>query len=111
MALLDDEFLSRFFWEEPSDKRACKSKKAKHDARTWYIEERWALILDRVLERIYLLRCQLVHGASTFGSQLNRKSLKRCTMMLGHLLPAVQLVLIDHGADEEWGPMCYPPLR
>jgi hypothetical protein len=26
------------------------------------------------------------------------------------LLPAVLLVWIDHGADEDWGPMCYPPL-
>jgi hypothetical protein len=24
------------------------------------------------------------------------------------LLPAVLMVWIDHGADEDWGPMCYP---
>ena len=26
------------------------------------------------------------------------------------LLPAFLLVWINHGADEDWGPMCYPPL-
>jgi hypothetical protein len=26
------------------------------------------------------------------------------------LLPAFILVWINHGADEDWGPMCYPPL-
>ncbi len=26
-------------------------------------------------------------------------------------MPAVILVVIDHGRDEDWGPMCYPPMR
>lgn len=111
MSLLEDEFLSRFFWEDPSARQAGKAKAAKYKAQTWYLEKRWALILDRLVERIYLLRCQLVHGAATFGSDLNRTSLRRCSTMLGHLLPGVLLVMMDHGADEDWGPMCYPPLR
>ena len=55
------------------------------------------------------LRCQLVHGAATCNGQLNRTALRRCSTMLGHLLNAILLVWIDHGADEDWGPMCYPP--
>jgi hypothetical protein len=57
------------------------------------------------------MRCQLVHGAATYGGQLNRTSLRHCVTMLGHLLPAVLLVLINHGADEDWGIMCYPPTQ
>ena len=110
-SLLDDEYLSGFFWKEPSSKRARQSRKAKFDARTWYIDKQWTLILDRLLERIYLMRCQLVHGAATYGGKLNRTSLRRCSTMLGHLVPAVILVVIDYGADEDWGPMCYPPLE
>ena len=30
--------------------------------------------------------------------------------MLGHLIEAVVMVVADHGADEDWGTMCYPPL-
>jgi len=110
MAILDDEYLSSFFWEDPSDIRASKSRKAKFDARTWYIDKKWGMIFDRLLERIYLLRCQLVHGAGTYGGKLNRQSLSRCVSMLRHFLNAVALVIIDHGADEDWGAMCYPPL-
>ena len=110
MSLLDDEYLSSFFWQEPTGKRAGQSKKAKYDAQTWYIESRWHPILDRLMERIYLMRCQLVHGAATHGSRLNRTSLRRCSTMLGHLIPSILVVLIDHGADEDWGPMCYPPM-
>jgi hypothetical protein len=110
MSLLDDEYLSRYFWEEPTPKRAGQSKKAKFDARTWYLEKRWAMILDRLLERVYMMRCQLVHGAASHGGGLNRTSLRRCSTMLGHLVAAYMLVWIDHGADEDWGGMCYPPM-
>ncbi len=111
MSILDDEYLSEFFWEDPGTIRASKSKKAKYDARTWYIDKKWGMILDRLIERIYLLRCQLVHGAATFGGKLNRTSLERCIKMLQCVLNAVLLAVIDHGADENWGAMCYPPLK
>lgn len=111
MSILEDEYLSRFFWQEPGEIRARKSKKVKFEARTWYIEERWTLVMDRLMERIYLLRCQLVHGAATYNSNLNRTAIRRCSTMLGHLLHAVLGVWIDHGADEDWGSMCYPPMR
>jgi len=111
MSILDDEYLSRFFWEEPTDDRARKSKKAKFDARTWYLDHRWTMVLDRLVERIYLMRCQLIHGAATHGGKLNRRSLKRCSIMLGHLLRSTMLVLTEKGADADWGAMCYPPLR
>jgi hypothetical protein len=91
---------------EPSAKRAEKSKKIKQNAERWYVEKRWTMILDR----IYLMRCQFVHGAATHGGKLNRISLRHCVMMTQLLLPAVLMVWTDHEADEEWGPMCYPPL-
>lgn len=109
MAILDDEYLSRFFWEEPGQLRARKSRKVKYNAQTWYIEGRWKLVCDHLLKRIYLLRCQLVHGAASYGSSLNRTPLRRCTTMLEHLLPAILSVWIDDAADEDWGLMCYPP--
>ena len=68
------------------------------------------MVLDEILDRVYVMRCQLVHGAATYGGKLNRTSLKRCVMMMQRLLPALLLVWIDHGADEDWGPMCYPPM-
>ncbi|MAG92502.1 MAG: hypothetical protein CMJ48_01950 [Planctomycetaceae bacterium] len=110
MTLMEDEYLSSFFWQEPCAKRAGQSRKAKHNAQSWYIEKRWVMVLDQLLDRIYLMRCQLVHGAATYGGKLNRTSLKRCVWMMQRLLPVFLMVWIDHGADEDWGPMCYPPL-
>jgi hypothetical protein len=110
ISLLDDEYLSNFFWQEPSAVRARQSRRAAYNAQTWYIEKRWTMVLDEILNRIYVIRCQLVHGAATHGGKLNRTSLKRCVVMMQRLLPALLLVWIDHGADEDWGPMCYPPM-
>lgn len=111
ISLLDDQYLSGFFWQEPSAKRAGQSRKAAHNAHTWYIEHRWVKVLDEVLERVYLARCQLVHGAATYEGKLNRTSLHRCVMMMQRLLPALLSVWIDYGADEDWVPLCYPPMR
>ncbi len=110
MAIFDDEFVVRDYWHEPTPERAAKSRKARFDARTWYYEQRYGGILHRLIDRIYLLRCQLVHGASTHGGGLNRDAIDRCSRMLGQLVPTILLVIIDHGADEDWGPLCYPPL-
>ncbi len=110
LSLLDDEFLSGFFWQEPSQRRAGQVRKAKRRAQAWYVEQRWVKILDEVLERVYLMRCQLVHGAATYRGKLNRTSLRRCILLMKKLVPAFLEVWIDHGADHDWGPMCYPPI-
>lgn len=110
MAILDDAYLTGFFWKDPSTRRAMQTTRDKRNASTWYIEKRWALVLEQTVDRVYLLRCQLVHGAATCGGGLNRKSLRRCIAMMRHLLPVLLLVWIDHGSDEDWGPMCYPPV-
>lgn len=109
-AILKDAYVTRYFWRDPSPKQAGKAGKAYFDSRTWYLEQRWPLLLDRLLERVYLVRCQLVHGAATRGSRLNRTSVRRCSQMLGYLVPAFLAVWTDHGDEEDWGVMCYPPM-
>lgn len=110
LSVLEDAYLSRYFWQSPSSAAANRSRELRAEAAGWYRQRNWSPVLDRLLDRIYLLRCQLVHGAATFGSRLNRTSLQRCNRMLEHLLAAMVSVVIDHGADEDWGLMCYPPL-
>jgi len=109
-SIFEDQYLSRYFWQDPSDERARKSRNVKFDARTWYNQGWHRLLLDRVLERIYLARCQLVHGAATHGSNKNRDTLRRCSIMLEHLLPAMLLVIMDQVWQEDWGDLCYPPM-
>lgn len=108
MAIFEDEFVNAWFWEDPRV-RAKPARKARFDARTWYVQRQWRMIQDRLLERIYFVRCQLVHGGATYASKLNRGSVKRCAALLDVLLRAWLLVWLDHGALVDWGLLCYPP--
>jgi hypothetical protein len=109
MSIFEDPYLSGYFWEEPSAGRAKQTMSTRHKANTWYLETRWPMILDRLIERIYLLRCQIVHGAATCRGKLNRHALRQCSSMLERLIHTVILIVIDHGAEHDWGTLCYPP--
>ena len=111
MVLFDDEYLSRFFWQEPTDQRAKRVRRTRHEAQAWYAEKNWTMVLQRLFERIYLLRCQLVHGAATYDSSFNRTAIRRCIQMMDHLLRTFLEVWVRWGADEDWGIMCYPPMK
>ena len=111
MVLFDDEYLSRFFWQEPTDQRAKRVRRTRHEAQAWYVEKNWTMVLQRLFERIYLLRCQLVHGAATYDSSFNRIAIRRCIQMMDHLLRTFLGVWVRWGADEDWGIMCYPPMK
>jgi hypothetical protein len=111
ITLFDDEYVSSYFWQEPTVERGKRARRSAFNSQSWYVERRWTQILDEVLARIYVMRCQLVHGAATHGSKLNRTSLTHCTMMMRRLLPAMLMVWIDFGAGDDWGPMCYPPIK
>jgi len=111
MSILEDEYLSRFFWESPCRQQASRAKSALRQAPMWYFEGRWIMVLQRTVERIYFLRCQIVHGASTHNSSLNRDAVKQCTQMMLQLMPVFLQVWIQRGATEDWGIMCYPPMR
>jgi len=111
LAILGNGYLNRYFWNEPCCEKAGKAGRgSRHKAESWYTQKEWNIILKQIVDRIYLLRCQLVHGAATLGSKLNRRAPKHCTTMMGILMPTILLVWIEHGADEDWGLLCYPPV-
>ena len=109
--ICEDPFISSYYWRNPGMDPKRKSRGDVNRISRMYTEQSWAKILDELLERVYLMRCQLVHGAATYGSRLNRTSLKRCVVMMSQLLPVMLLVFIEEGADEDLGEMCYPPVE
>jgi hypothetical protein len=106
--ILDNKFLDPRFWKDPEHPGNVHAKY--HQAVHLYHDGSWATILELVLERIAVLRGQIVHGAATRGSKLNRESLQRCRKVLESLLPVILQLVIEHRADDEWPPLCYPPV-
>ena len=110
LAILGNAYLNRYFWAEPTEQSKGRYAKGGLQAQSWYVEKRWLMIAEQLLERIYLLRCQVIHGAATYGSQLNREALRHCTTMMRLLIPAILQVWIECGSEQDWGPLCYPPV-
>ena len=110
MDIFRDAYLTGHFWREPSRARASRPARDAELAKNWYAANQLDRVLLRLLERIYFLRCQLVHGAASHGGRLNRTATRRCAIMLGRLVEPILLVVVDHGWDEDWGRLCYPPL-
>jgi hypothetical protein len=109
--VLGDPYLSPVFWRDPADPKAAG--RATEDAN--YLDRNlknrdYCRLLDQVLERLFVLRGQIVHGASTGGSRLNRTAIKNGVLLLGALVPFAQYVAIEHGCGDDWPELCYPPL-
>lgn len=114
LAILASDHLDRIYWNYVDSARpepAAARPSMQRRAIMWFIEERWLTIAESVLDRVYLLRCQLIHGAATCGSGLNRDPLRDCTQLLDEVIPAILEVWIARGAREDWGLLCYPPLQ
>ena len=108
-ALCGDLWLSRQFWSEgkiAAEKNADRAKRTFLEAMR---EGRYRAALDLTLARVYLGRCQLVHGAATCGSRLNRAQIRRCSVFMGHLLPILATIATESFHDKSWGILCCPP--
>lgn len=110
--LIENPFLYMEFWVD-----ACNPKRAEKQARAedyfdHHLDGRKAAVLLRdVLFRVYTLRGQIVHGASTSGSKLNRKSLRDSIRFLQEIVPVLINLVIERGEAVEWPPLCYPPVK
>tara|TARA_Y100000310_G_scaffold184521_1_gene184647 strand:+ start:611 stop:841 length:231 start_codon:yes stop_codon:yes gene_type:complete len=60
-----------------------------------------------VLQRLYTLRNQLVHGVATWNSSANRKQLKDAVQFLSQLVPFIIDIMMDN-PYELWGDAHYP---
>jgi hypothetical protein len=110
--LLDNQYVFQDFWsfhngtmaEDEWKRRFDRDRRAAHAA----VGSRdTVMVLSIVLSRIYTLRNQLMHGGATWGSSVNRDQIRDCTKLMGHLVPLVIEIMMDH-PETLWGDACYP---
>ncbi|MCH2144011.1 MAG: HEPN domain-containing protein [Phycisphaerales bacterium] len=113
--LFDNVYLDHYFWRglDAGDTEDDSWHNMPTKGRKYLNDGRAELALDRLmLYRVYTLRCQLVHGGSTHGGQLNRASVADCGRLLHQVLDIAIRILIERAEDVEGtlGPICYPPV-
>lgn len=64
-------------------------------------------LLEIVLDRLYTLRNQLMHGGATYKSKINRTQLRDGINMLTVLVPII-IDLMMQDPEEDWGRILYP---
>jgi hypothetical protein len=109
--LLENAYLSNVFWRDPENAKAkgWATQDANYLDRNLKARD-YDKLLDQVLERLYVLRGQLMHGAATGGGKLNRQTLKYSLWLLQLLVPLVIQIVMEHGANDDWRDLCYPPV-
>lgn len=66
-----------------------------------------AHVLREVFDRLYTLRCQIMHGSSTWNGKVNREQVRDGATILREVVPVMVDIMMDH-PDEDWGCPLYP---
>lgn len=64
-------------------------------------------LLSIVLDRLFVLRNQLLHGGATYASSVNRDQVSDGSQLLGALIPILIEIMLEAN-DEDWGEIYYP---
>ena len=111
-ALLENPFIYQPFWDaqiekiEPESWREMFDKDKKSVVAS--MEKQDTLhIFHVVLNRLYTLRNQLIHGGATWNGQVNRDQVRDGANFLGEIVPLIIQLMLDN-PDTLWGPPCYP---
>lgn len=77
------------------------------DALNYLSRQQVPELLSIVLDRLFVLRNQLLHGGATYRSQVNRDQVEDGAQLLGSLVPIMVEIMLN-APNEEWGEIYYP---
>lgn len=110
--LLDNHYVFQNFWDYHNGKITEQDwkdafSKSKAAAGKALGKRDTTAVLGIVLNRIYTLRNQLIHGGATWSSGVNRDQIRDCVALMGKLVPVIVTIMMDHPGTL-WGEGCYP---
>ena len=108
--LIENKFVFEKFWEytrgESDDYQVAFSKSV-IQASNCLSKQNIEGLLEVVLERLYTLRNQLIHGGATYNSKLNRAQLRDACNIMQLLVPIIIDIMLENG-EHDWGEIAYP---
>lgn len=112
--LIDNPFVFEPFWKamrehDGSNQWKSSFAAAKRAALQALMERKTDVVLSIVLDRLHVLRNQLVHGGATWNGSANRTQVKDGAAILGTILPLILDLLIED-RTEDFGGIAYPPV-
>ncbi len=110
--LIDNQFVFGPFWQAQrtgSQDWERKFEYSRKKAKSALVNSEVEVLLSIVMDRLYVLRNQLVHGGATYQSRVNREQVKNGKKMLLELVPVFIELMFDQKQD--WGDIYYPVIE
>lgn len=109
-SLIDNPYVLRQYWEpnQPDEHWQNELKRQKSRVSRYFKERAVASLLVIVLDRLSVLRDQILNGGATFNSRVNRRQVLDGTDLLTDILPIIMRLMLNH-PEENWGKVLYPP--
>jgi hypothetical protein len=111
--LIENKFVFEKFWEYTrgeSDDYQVAFNKSINQATNCLSKQNIEGLLEVVLERLYTLRNQLIHGGATYNSKLNRAQLRDACNIMQILIPIIIDIMLENG-EHDWGEISYPVVQ
>ena len=110
--LLDNKFVFQPFWNFQNGKISEtewkeRFSKAKASANYALANKDTEQLITIVLQRMYTLRNQIIHGGATWNGRVNRTQIRDSVTFLSQLVPFVIDIMMDN-SDQIWGSANYP---
>ena len=113
--LLSEEHLINSYWGNPTEQEARKARtKPRKIGKHYHDAEDVINVLIPLTKCVTMLRSQLVHGMSTYGSSANRDVVEAGAKGVFDLVITLLQVIAEDGLwedDSAWQPVPYPPMK
>ncbi|MAC75487.1 MAG: hypothetical protein CMJ22_07900 [Phycisphaerae bacterium] len=112
MEIYGSPFFHREWWVEPGAEQLGSQTKIAGRIDEWLELGRVEHLYRELVNRLLLLRGQLIHGNATHGGKTNRSTVEPAAALLDRLLrTTLEVIVLDGGleADLRWTPVPYPP--
>lgn len=77
------------------------------EALNYLSRKKVAPLFSIVLDRLYVLRNQVLQGGATYQSRVNREQVTDGVNLLASIMPVIIGVMLN-AADQDWGEIAYP---
>lgn len=111
--LIDNKYAYKQFWDAQRGENIDWERlfnQSKIDSRNYLANQQVSKLLGLVLDRLYTVRNQLIHGGATYESKLNRSQVQDASQILEFLMPIIIDIMIGN-INEDWGVINYPVIE
>ena len=108
--IIENQFIFKPFWDAQRGENVNWKKlfdKSNEDANRFLAKNEVAKLIEVVLDRLYMLRNQLMHGGATYKSKVNRAQVRDACNILKLLIPIIIDIMMEN-RNEDWGEIYYP---